>query len=114
MVKEQKGIKGRRKNVRRSLGIQHKAKAKETLEKLEDLEEEGQIGPYSQGFDPKQTLKALNSNDELAIGMMREAADYFYMKKLHLSDKTVKNSGSGKQSDRGAYERAIEHFLKKK
>jgi integrase len=44
---------------------------------------------------------------------MREAADYFYRKKAHLSDKTVKHDGSGKQSHRGAYERAIEHFINK-
>jgi integrase len=109
----QKIVKDEHLDVRKSLGIRHKLKAKEALEKLEDLEEEGQIDPYSRSFDPKQTLKELNSNDELAIRTMREAADYFYMKKSHLSDKTVKNSGSGKQSDRGAYERAIEHFLKK-
>ncbi len=83
------------------------------MQKLEDLEEQGEINPYNPGFNPNQILKELNSNDDLDITTMREATDYFYRKKSHLSDKTVKNDGSGLQSHRGAYEWTIEHFIEK-
>jgi integrase len=101
-------------DVRKSLGIKYKPQAKEALETLDELEQTGQINPYSPNFDPKVILKEQKQQEEgLGISTMREAADYFYMKKSHLSSKTVKNSGSGKRSDRGAYERAIEFFIKK-
>lgn len=98
-------------DVRKSLGIRRKPVAQKALEKLENLEEQGKINPYGPSFNPKQILAEQNNSSGLNIRTMRAAADYFYKKKAHLSDKTVKNANSDVQAERGAYERAIEFFI---
>jgi integrase len=52
-------------------------------------------------------------NEGLGINTMREAADYFYMKKDHLSNSTVHNAENRTIHNSGAYEQAIEHFISK-
>jgi site-specific recombinase XerD len=103
-----------REDVRKSLGIKYKPQAKEALEKLEKLEETEAINPYSSNFDPKTILKEQKQKKEgLGIHTVREAADYFYKKKSHLSNASVNSDKDFSMNTGGAYERVIEFFIKK-
>ncbi len=103
----------RRENVK-SLGIKYKKEAEKALDTLEELEGQGAIDPYHKDFDPKHVLKELNSSDKkLNINTVRQAADYFYQRKSHLSNATIRNPKNRTLDNSGAYERAIEHFITK-
>lgn len=57
----------------KSLGIRHKRKVEEALERLEELEEHGVINPYHKGLDPQTALKEIDSQDkEIDIHTVRE------------------------------------------
>lgn len=113
-IKFSKSVNGETKENVKSLGIRYKKEAEKALETLEKLEDHGSINPYDKDFDPKQTLKELKQKDQkLDINTVRQAADYFYRRKSHLSSATVKNPDTLTQDSGGAYERAIEHFINK-
>lgn len=110
-----KMVDGETSETSKSLGITQKAKAEEACKQLEEMEARGEINPYTEGFNPKSILKERRNkktrqNRLFNIDTMRKAADYFYQKKSHLSDKTV-NTDAKKPNDWGAYQRAIENFL---
>jgi len=108
-----KTIKGKPTEKVKSLGISQKPKAEEACRTLEEMEERGEIDPYSDSFEPKKILEQLRANKKpIPVYTVREAADYFYRLKSHLSNKTVRNDNKNRSSKRGAYERAIEHFIK--
>jgi len=99
----------------KSLGITRKDKAEEAQSYLEQLAQKDQIDPFSDSFNPKSILKSWKKKKRKKsrnnnINTMRKAADYFYRKKAHLSNKTV-NLDAKKPSQWGAYQRAVEHFI---
>lgn len=111
-IKFSKTVNGEVAESVKSLGIRYKARAEEARQQLEKLKEEGEINPYNGNFNPQIILAGLNQNKTIPnIHTVREAADYFYKKKDHLSDKTVANTGSSDMNKQGAYEQAIEHFI---
>lgn len=113
-IKFSKTINGETLESVKSLGIRYKDEAKEALEKLEELEEKGVIYPYQSEFDPQLVLREVSGKSKpLQINTVRQAAEYFYRKKSHLSNSTVKNPKKRTQDNSGAYERAIEHFINK-
>jgi len=90
-------------------------KAAEAQSYLEQLAQKDQIDPFSDSFNPKSILKSWKKKKRKKsrnnnINTMRKAADYFYRKKAHLSNKTV-NLDAKKPSQWGAYQRAVEHFI---
>lgn len=90
-----------------------RTRAQKAQKQLEEMEERGEIDPYSDSFHPQKILGELaRKNQPDPVHTVREAADYFYNFKSHLSDKTVRNDEKNRSSKRGAYERAIEHFIK--
>ncbi|MDZ7658848.1 hypothetical protein [Fodinibius sp.] len=96
----------------KSLGITKKDEAKEACQLLEEMEERGEINPFSDSFDPQKILEEQSyKNEPVPVHTVREAADYFYRLKSHLSDKTIRNDSKNRSSKRGAYERAVEHFI---
>ncbi len=110
----QKTTGSKRENVRKTLGIKYKTRAKEALELLEQLEESGEINPYGPHFDPKVILQEQNHKQEgLGINTVREAADYFYKKKSHLSNASINSNKEFSMNTGGTYERVIEFFIKK-
>ncbi|MDR8389705.1 hypothetical protein NC796_01060 [Aliifodinibius sp. S!AR15-10] len=105
-------INGKRDRITKSLKLRYKDQAEEALEKLEELEESGAIDPFAKNFDPVVILDSLDGKDHsINLYTVREAADYFYMKKSHLSNSTVKNAKNRTMDSCGAYEQAIEHFI---
>lgn len=110
-IKFSKTVDGKIVESVKSLRIRYKDKANQALEDLEKLEEAGNIDPFREGFNPRKILDELNSGRALEIYTVREAADYFYKKKSHLSNSTVKNAANRTMDNSGAYEQAIEHFI---
>lgn len=111
-VRWQKVVGDARLNVRKSLKLRYKDQAEKALETLERLEEQGIIEPYSPEFDPVKSLKEFNNKGTgLKINSVRQAADYFYQKKAHLSKATIRNAKKRTMDNSGAYEQAIEHFI---
>jgi hypothetical protein len=96
----------------KSLGITQKNKAKEACQLLEEMEERGEINPFADTFNPQRILEEQQRKKKpVPVHTVREAADYFYRLKSHLSDKTIRNDSKNRSSKRGAYERAVEHFI---
>ncbi|TYP92099.1 Site-specific recombinase XerD [Fodinibius salinus] len=96
----------------KSLGLSNKREAEKALETLEKLEDRNVIDPYHKEFEPQAILKEYNRNDkQIQINTLREAADYFYNRKSHLSNSTVHNAENRTIHNSGAYEQAIEHFI---
>lgn len=111
-IRFQKMVDGENTESTKSLGIRYKVQAQEAKILLEEMEERGEINPYNGSFDPKKILEQHQHRpDPVPVHTVREAADYFYKLKSHLSDKTVRNDDKDRSSKRGAYERAIEHFI---
>lgn len=101
-------------DIRKSLGIRYKPQAREALETLQKLEEQGQINPFGSNFDPKTILKEqVQQEQTVNITTIRGAADYFYRKKSHLSNASVNNAKHRTMNNSGTYERVIEYFIKK-
>ncbi|MDR8394380.1 site-specific integrase [Aliifodinibius sp. S!AR15-10] len=112
-IRFSKTLNGKRHRVTKSLGLRYKNKAEEALKQLEELEERGEIDPYSEYFEPQKVLEDLNRKKQPApVYTVREAADYFYQLKSHLSNKTVRNDDKRRVHKQGAYEQAVEHFIK--
>ncbi len=108
-----KKIDGERVEVKKSLGLRYKNKARDALEKLEELQQHGEINPYSSNFDPIAALQEVDKKEtRLNIRTVRKAADYFYKKKRYLSNSSVHNAKKRTMNNSGTYERVIEYFIK--
>jgi hypothetical protein len=107
-----KMIDGVNNETSKSLGITKKGEAKKACQLLEEMEERGEINPFLNSFDPQKILEEQERKTKpVPVHTVREAADYFYRLKSYLSDKTVRNDSKSRSSKRGAYERAVEHFI---
>ncbi|MDX1638740.1 MAG: tyrosine-type recombinase/integrase [Balneolaceae bacterium] len=68
--------------------------------------------PTRKYFEPQKVLENLNKKKQaVPVHTVREAADYFYELKSHLSNKTVQNDQKRRVHKQGAYEQAVEHFI---
>jgi site-specific recombinase XerD len=111
----QKGVGADKLDVRRSLRVTHKKVAKKMLDKLILLTEQRDIDPFEPNFDLVSVLDRLKNRDRINITVqtVQQAADFFYRRKAHLSNASVRNPKNRTMNNSGTYERAIDYFIQK-